>query len=524
MADNIVLDSMSGGDTAAADDIAGVKYQRVKLIHGADGVNAGDVSAVNGLPVQVLNIAAGDNNIGNVDIVSSALPSGASTSALQTTGNTSLTAIQTAVEIIDNAISGNEMQVDIITIPNVTVGTSALPTGASTEAKQDATIALLTTIDTDTSALISSQQVHDSVYSTGQPLQMAGGVRRDADTTPISTDGNVHPLVFDEVGRLKVSTSPAGISSYTDNITVNGDTVAIDTTRFSNLTIHCTGTFSTINCTFEGSINGGTTWFAVQGVRTNANTVELTTGNLSAAPAYAWEFSVNALTNFRIRATAFASGTQVWTFSPGTFATEPIPAIQTHAVTGSGTFTVAGAVTLAANATTTPAKAQDGVAGATDTGIPPLFVRRDNPTALTPIAGDYAFGQISNTGELYVAPGARTTGGLTIFRSVDVDETKSQAKASAGSLCYINACNLTAATLFLHVYDALAASVTVGTTTPVMTFVLSTDTTTNGRNLDINFGLPGAAFATGITFAVTTTLGGTTGPATNGCFVNALYK
>mgnify|MGYP001586779144 CR=1 FL=1 len=35
----------------AADDIAGKKYQRIKLIHGADGVNAGDVSAANPLPV-----------------------------------------------------------------------------------------------------------------------------------------------------------------------------------------------------------------------------------------------------------------------------------------------------------------------------------------------------------------------------------------------------------------------------------------------------------------------------------------
>jgi hypothetical protein len=54
---------------------------------------------------------------------------------------------------------------------------------------------------------------------------------------------------------------------------------------------------------------------------------------------------------------------------------------------------------MAANATTTPSKAQDGAAGASDTGIPALMVRRDTPTALTPIAGDYAFPQISSTGE-----------------------------------------------------------------------------------------------------------------------------
>lgn len=40
------------GATIAADDIGGNLFQRVKLIHGADGVNDGDVSALNGFPVQ----------------------------------------------------------------------------------------------------------------------------------------------------------------------------------------------------------------------------------------------------------------------------------------------------------------------------------------------------------------------------------------------------------------------------------------------------------------------------------------
>ena len=51
MADNTELNPGSGGDIAAADDIAGVKYQRIKLTLGADGVNDGDVSAANPVPV-----------------------------------------------------------------------------------------------------------------------------------------------------------------------------------------------------------------------------------------------------------------------------------------------------------------------------------------------------------------------------------------------------------------------------------------------------------------------------------------
>ena len=49
MADNPVLPAT--GVAVAGDDIAGVLFQRVKLIYGADGANEGDVSSANPLPV-----------------------------------------------------------------------------------------------------------------------------------------------------------------------------------------------------------------------------------------------------------------------------------------------------------------------------------------------------------------------------------------------------------------------------------------------------------------------------------------
>ena len=51
MADNTTLNASSGTFTAGDDDIGGVKYQRIKLIHGADGTNDGDTSRSNPLPV-----------------------------------------------------------------------------------------------------------------------------------------------------------------------------------------------------------------------------------------------------------------------------------------------------------------------------------------------------------------------------------------------------------------------------------------------------------------------------------------
>lgn len=52
MPDNIGYTPGSGA-TVAADDIGGVLFQRIKVVHGADGTNDGDVSATNPFPVSV---------------------------------------------------------------------------------------------------------------------------------------------------------------------------------------------------------------------------------------------------------------------------------------------------------------------------------------------------------------------------------------------------------------------------------------------------------------------------------------
>lgn len=52
MADNTRLPlGTEDGDVYASDDIAGVKFQRVKLVLGDNGTNDGDVSSANPVPV-----------------------------------------------------------------------------------------------------------------------------------------------------------------------------------------------------------------------------------------------------------------------------------------------------------------------------------------------------------------------------------------------------------------------------------------------------------------------------------------
>jgi hypothetical protein len=112
MADNTTLNTGTGGDVIASDDITGVKYQRVKITLGADGVNDGDVSSSNALPVSLPSIPSGTNNIGDVDVLT--LPS-------IPAGNNNIGDVDIAsIAAGDNNI-GN---VDVVTLPSIPAGTN----------------------------------------------------------------------------------------------------------------------------------------------------------------------------------------------------------------------------------------------------------------------------------------------------------------------------------------------------------------------------------------------------------------
>ena len=92
MADNYTYTPGTGG-IGGADEIAGVSYQRIKIIHGIDGTNDGDVAASNPLPVTISGVATATN---------------------QATTNTSLATLVTNTPALDNSKSP--------VIPSMTTG------------------------------------------------------------------------------------------------------------------------------------------------------------------------------------------------------------------------------------------------------------------------------------------------------------------------------------------------------------------------------------------------------------------
>jgi len=241
-------------------------------------------------------------------------------------------------------------------VTDATLGTVKVGYGKIMDGTPDSTNKLVVTsggeaktLDTNVASVV---KVEDTASSGGESGVLVIGVRQDGDTSPVSATGDFQHIIFDGEGRIKVATKPGSFVILTGNITANAQTVFCDVSRSSNVMISMVAaTLVGHNVTFEGSIDStnGTDghWFGIQVIRTNANTIELTSGVLAATPAYAWEASVNGLSFIRVRATAHTSGTATWKFQRGSYATEPIPASQV-----SGTQPVSGTVTATVTAGT----------------------------------------------------------------------------------------------------------------------------------------------------------------------------
>jgi hypothetical protein len=119
----------------------------------------------------------------------------------------------------------------------------------------------------------------------------------------------------------------------------------------------------------------------------------------------------------------------------------------------------------------------------------------------------------------------RTSGGLSIHKSIDLDESEEEVKATAGQVYAILAFNRTAAPLYMKFYNATAANVIVGTTVPDMTLVVPANADSDGAGFVL--AIPqGIAFGTAICIAATTAVADADAgaPGANDLVVTVLFK
>lgn len=247
MSDNTTLDAGSGGDTIAADDIGGVKFQRVKLIQGADGANDGDVASGNPLPVKATGAVAHDGvAAGNPLFIGAFAKATAPSDVSADADVVHLWALLNGALCV-NIASGTAAATQSGTwnVTNIS-GTISLPTGAATAAKQPA----LGTAGTASSDVITVQ----GVASMTPLLATLSGTNNIATVSTVSTITNV-VHVDDNSGSLTID-APVGTPAF---VRLSDGSSAISTLPVSLASVPS-----------HAVTNAGT--FAVQATCTNAGT------------------------------------------------------------------------------------------------------------------------------------------------------------------------------------------------------------------------------------------------------------
>ena len=178
-------------------------------------------------------------------------------------------AIETAVEILDNCVSGNEMQVDVIT--------SALPSGASTSANQSTIIGhvdgietLLGTIDSDTNDIKTAVQILDNCVATEDSATTPKGnlVMGRYDTSSRSLDnGDAGGIAVDVDGSvittsyMQTSNSPTTLknnATFSANTFTSELDLLVNGRYYKDVTIYGTTTTATAKFHFALGHTSGT--------------------------------------------------------------------------------------------------------------------------------------------------------------------------------------------------------------------------------------------------------------------------
>lgn len=351
MADNTQLGPGAGGDLMGTDDIGGVKYQRNKLIHGADGVNDGDVSASNPLPV----------TLGLTDAQLRAAPVPISGTFWQGTQPVSFTwqgltdaqlrasAVPVSGPLTDAQIRATALPVSgTVNVSNMVaqgltdtqLRATAVPvSGTFWQATQPISAASL---PLPTGAAASLAQASTTSGQTGVLMQAAVTT-----AAPTYTTGQTNPLSLDISGGLRVAVHPV-TQSGTWTVGVTGyPTAAASADALANPTVT---KIDALPSTFNGS-----TWDRTRGntaITAEASSAKVASGNSAAALTNHNASGVQLFVNV-----SAASGTtptlavRVQVQDPVSSTWFDLPGAVTASITGVSTalLTIYPGVTVAAN-------------------------------------------------------------------------------------------------------------------------------------------------------------------------------
>jgi hypothetical protein len=517
MADNVTFAAGNNstppdGFIASTDDCGASGHaQRVKLSYSADGVATHVPADADGL---LVNLGA-NNDVTVTGSVTANAGTNLNTSALALESGGNLAAAVTALQLLDNAVAGSEFQVDIV---------AALPAGTNNIGDVDVLSVVPGTAATSLGKAVDSAA---GGTDTGVALLV---VRDDSLATLTPADGDYTHLRVNSTGALHVTGAGGGTQYVEDvaHVTADTGTMALVVRQDANTSLVDTdGDYAPLQVNSTGSLKTTVTSGSItvaNEVDTNVLSVIPGTGATNLGKA---EDGAHTTGDVGVMALAVRQNTQSDFGADGDYV--PLSVADDGGVRVSSTNTAAAspiAVRISdGSAFPTPGSdyTHDAALTVATTAGPALIARASTaaPTAVS--VDDAVLLWATLNGALAVAPVASIAGGATGGKLVSAASTNAtNIKNAAGKLLMLTASNVNADERYLKVYNTAGAP-TVGTDTPVFTFIIPGNAAGAGTNIPIPS--TGINFSTGISIALTVeaTDAGTTGVAANEIVVNYAY-
>ena len=417
------------------------------------------------------------------------------------------------------------------------------------------------TLDGTTKSLIDTNGLkvatsNPSIAGTaGTPNSGVLSVQGITGATPVLVQGQQAAAQTGSIASASTTVGPFSASNY----------------NIATVTVH--GTYAGVNFGFWASDDGGTTWFAVQGVRTDSFFAEATSGVLTANTSRAWDIPIGAFTNFKVVSTAWTSGSASIGVTMQSMPYEPAPTVGLGSIAGTTPDVNTGAASAGTlrtvlatrhEAAATPvavrptvdgtnfAPAGTGADGATvpritlstrhETVSTPLYVRHtvdgssaaaggtgadgatvprvtlstrheaaSTPVAIRISADGTNFNAAGYPLTIQAIPGTAAANACSIFQPASGNIVAGVVKASAGSVYGFSIMNNVAAVTWIQFFNS--------TSTPTLgTSVVWAVPVPGGAGTGLLILMPGdfaiANFTTGIAWGAATAIGGSSAPAT----------
>lgn len=521
-------------------------HSDVKVTLDSEAVVLGAGSAAIGKLAANSGVDIGDVDVATVGGVAPAFGTGlrgATVQRVTIATDDSVPVTNAGITTIAGAISGTEMQVDVLTMPTVTeTNSSAIKTAA--ELIDDAIVADDAAFTPATTKVMMAGFEYDDTTPDSVNEGDAGAARmsarREVYTQIRDAAGNERGLNVDANGAIAatVTNATAGNLNMTeansgsiktavelidDMVVAQGTALGTTKVNLNGASVttaaptYTTGQISPLNLATTGAlrVDVGATSANATAIKVNVASGGIASGAIASGAIAAGAIAAGATSIATTEDTASAAGDHLVKVAQIRLDT-PVSGANTS---GSGDYTQFIADSF--GKTWTAGTYAEDLAHVAGEPIRGNGARRiDTAASSAGTSGDWATVDASAEGALWTTLTPTTTSGVSTFRTIDLDETEEEIKATAGNVYGYYYYNAASSVRYLKWYNATAASVSVGTTTPVRTYPLPA-----GAAGHIALPYP-ISFSTAICVAATTGLADndTGAPGANEVILNVDYK